>query len=311
MISRALPKIAVVGSINRDLVIRCGKFPEPGETVLADSAAEICGGKGANQAVAAARAGGDVLMVGRVGDDAFAGRLKDNLMAQRIDCQAVLSTDGCPSGLAIVAVRGDGQNSIMVVAGANGRLSVDDVRSHADRIGQCDVVLLQLEVPIETVEALIQMIRDSGARVILDPAPVPRRWSVSLAAVDLICPNETEASQITGMPVETIEQAEAAAKAIHQMGAANVAITLGAKGTLLYDGQEAHLIGPTIVNAVDTTAAGDAFAGALAVRWAETDDLIDAIRFANAAGGIAASRPGAQPAMGSRQEIEDLYRNMS
>jgi ribokinase len=311
MITRALPKIAVIGSINMDLVVRCGKFPEPGETVLADSAAEICGGKGANQAVAAARAGGDVLMVGRVGDDAFAGRLRDNLVAHGIDCQAVLSTDQCPSGLAIVAVRDDGQNSIMVVAGANGRLSIDDVRSHADRIGQCDVVLVQLEVPIETVETLISMIRGSGARVILDPAPVPPRWSASLAAVDLLCPNETEASQITGLPVETIEQVEAVAKALHQMGAANVAITLGAKGTLFYDGTEARLIEPITVHAVDTTAAGDAFAGALAVRWAETDDLIDAIRFANAAGGIAASRPGAQPAMGSRQEIEDLYRDMS
>jgi ribokinase len=308
---RAVPKIAVIGSINMDLVIRCGRFPEPGETVLAESSAEICGGKGANQAVAAARAGGDVLMVGRVGDDAFAGRLRDNLVAQRIDCQAVMSTDGSPSGLAVVMVRDDGQNSILVVSGANGRLSIDDVRAHAERIRQCDVVLMQLEIPIETVETLIPLIRGSCARVILDPAPVPPRWSASLAAVDLICPNETEASQITGVPVETIEQVEAAAKALHQMGAANVAITLGAKGTLFYDGHQAHLIEPIAVNAVDTTAAGDAFAGALAVRWAETDDLIDAIRFANAAGGIAASRPGAQPAMGSRQEIEDFYRTLS
>lgn len=300
------PKIAVIGSINMDLVIRCHNLPASGQTILANSSAEICGGKGANQAVAAARAGGDVTMIGRVGDDAFADRLVANLQNAEIQTAHVLRTDDCASGVAVVAVEDSGQNSIMVVPGSNGRVSVDDIENARSVIESSAVVLLQLEIPIDAVEEAIRIAKNANVRVILDPAPAPDVWSESLFHADLLCPNESEAAAFVGIPVENMEQAEAAARAMHAEGAANVAITLGDQGTLLFDGQQTHLVSPFPINAVDSTAAGDAFAGALAVHWAEQNSLLDAVRFGNAAGALSASRQGAQPSMGSRSEIEKL-----
>jgi ribokinase len=298
------PRIVVVGSINMDLVIRCGSLPVPGQTITAQSSAEFCGGKGANQAVAAAKMEGDVWMVGSVGDDSFASRLLDNLRSHRIHTDAVAQSEDCPSGLAIVAVESSGQNAIMVVPGANGRVTREDVYAHRDLIQSADVLLLQLEIPVDAVLAAIEIAREANVRIVVDPAPVPAIWTDALLQVDLVCPNETEAAAITGRTIETLVDAEVAARELRRRGAKQVALTLGDRGTLLLrDGHSIHL--PAMkVDAVDTTAAGDAFAGALAVRWAETDDLVDAIRLANIAGAIAATRPGAQASMASRQEIE-------
>ncbi len=304
--SASKPRIAVIGSINMDLLVRCGTLPRPGETILANSSAEICGGKGANQAVAAARAGGDVTMVGRIGDDAFAGRLLDNLQQEQIDCQHVRATAVTPSGLAIVAVESSGQNSIMVVPGANGRVAVEDVQAASDVIRSCDTLLVQLEVPLAAVVAAKEIARAAGVRVILDPAPSPRELPAELSDVDLICPNESEASALTGLPVESVEQAEAAARALQSQGACAVVITMGTAGSLLLADDRTHLIEPFAVDAIDTTAAGDAFAGALAVHWAQHGDLHRAVRFANAGGALAASREGAQPAMATCSEIEEM-----
>jgi len=304
--SPSKPRIVVVGSINMDLVVRCGKLPMPGETVLAQSSRGVCGGKGANQAVAAARAGGEVTMVGRVGDDAFAGRLVENLRREGVQTDHVLPTGRLASGLAVVAVEDSGQNAILVVPGANGRVSVDDVRAARSAIESADVVLLQLEIPIKTVLATIDIARSAGVRVVLDPAPVPARWPDELLEVDLLTPNESEAAALVGRPVESIEEAKVAARKLNEKDARNVAITLGDRGTLLFDEQQTRRIEPFAVEAVDTTAAGDAFAGALAVFWAERDDLAEAVRLANAAGALAASREGAQPGMASREEIENL-----
>ena len=288
-----------------DLVVRCSRLPRPGETLLAESSAEICGGKGANQAVAAARAGGDVRMIGRVGDDAFAKRLVTNLEEEGIDCSAVHSASNCASGLAIVAVESSGQNSILVVPGSNARVVQEDVTSAQAMIESSDVLLVQLEVPLETVVAAVDVARHAGVRVILDPAPAVASFPDRLFDVDLICPNETETEALIGTPVATVEDAEAAARQLADRGCRQVAITLGDRGTMLLDqtGKTDH-VAAIPVEAIDTTAAGDAFAGALAVFWAEGCPLLEAVRMANRAGAIAASREGAQPAMASRAEIQ-------
>jgi ribokinase len=300
------PNIVVCGSINMDLVVRCESLPIAGETITAQSANEVCGGKGANQAVAAARAGGRVRMIGRVGSDAFANRLMTNLIDQGVDNAGVLCTADCTSGLAVVAVEDSGQNAILIVAGANALVSVADIQSARSVIESADALLLQLEVPTSTVIAAIRIAKQAGVRCILDPAPVAKPWDDELLAVDLVCPNEFEASAITGISIHTIDDAHQAAKQLMRRGSKNVAITLGEKGVALLTEDAFHHIQAISVQAVDTTAAGDGFAGALGVRWAQTNDLVESVRFANIAGAIAATRHGAQPSLATRQEIESL-----
>lgn len=309
-------RIAVVGSINMDIVVRCDELPLPGQTVLARESLEICGGKGANQAVAAAKAGGQVRMIGRVGDDAFSNRLLNNLNHHSVETTAIQCTNQISSGVAIVAVERSGQNSIMVVAGANGRLEPSDVNQYSQMVRESDVLLLQLEIPLNSVVESIRIAKSAKTRVVLDPAPVPHDWPALIRQIhetvnisdpiDLICPNETEASALAGLPVGNLIEAEKAARTLHAQGISNVIITLASQGALLFDGQATHHIPPFPITAVDTTAAGDAFAGALGVRWSETNCLTEAIRFANAAGAIAATRPGAQCSLPSREEIEEM-----
>lgn len=291
-----------------DLVVRCQTLPQPGQTILADSSAEVCGGKGANQAVAAARAGGQVSMVGRVGDDSFADRLTGNLRREHVECDSVQATADCSSGLAIVSVEQSGQNSIVVVPGANGQVTVDDIQAAHRVIESAEVLLVQLEIPMDAVLAAVRIAQAAGVSVVLDPAPVQKSLLPELFHVDLLCPNESEAEVLAEMPVTCEKSAETAARRLHELGARQVAITLGAQGTMVFDGETATLIEPFRVTAVDTTAAGDAFAGAFAVRQAEGTSLTEAVRFANAAGALAASREGAQPGMATRDEIESLLK---
>ena len=296
------PKIVVLGSINMDLVARCDALPLRGQTLTAKSFTEIPGGKGANQAVAASRAGARVSMIGRIGSDAFADRLLTDLKDDRVDVKAVQTAEG-PSGVAMITVADDGENQIVVVPGANGCVTPKDVDRYADLITDADVLLLQLEVPMECVVRAIEVARGGDTRVILDPAPAPDNFPSKLLEVDLICPNETEAASLTGAPVETPDQIETAARRLYERGAKAVAITCGAHGTLLFDEKTVTHIEAFPTNAIDTTAAGDAFTGAVAVHWAETDLLVDAIRFGNAAGSIAASRAGAKPSLPTKSEI--------
>lgn len=299
----------VLGSINMDLVIRCNQLPRPGQTIIADSSAEVPGGKGANQAVAAARAGGDVSMIGRVGDDAFSSRLVDNLQRERIVTTGVLPTAGTPSGLAIVAVESSGENSIVAVPGANACLTPVDVEAFADRIRAADVLMLQLEVPVETVLAAIEIARQAGVTIVLDPAPMPPSIDDALLNVDLICPNESETEAIVGHPVSSDEEIDRAIASLHARGARQVILTLGSRGAVASDGTTIHRITPTPITPVDTTAAGDAFAGALAVRLAEGASLFEAAAFAAAAGALAATRLGAQPGMPTRTEIDQILQS--
>ena len=294
-----------------DLVIRCASLPVPGQTMTAESSQEIPGGKGANQAVAASRAGGDVVMIGRVGDDSMASQLIDNLHSQQVRTDRVLRTQHCASGLAVVAVESSGQNAILVVPAANAKVSVEDVNDAESLLRAADVVLLQLEIPLATVTRAIEIAKDAGVPVILDPAPMPSSLPKEILQVDVLCPNQSEAAALVGYPVETLDDARRAAKDLLGQGVRQAIITMAEQGAVIHDGSSSQWIEPFKIEPVDTTAAGDAFAGALAVRLAEREPLSKAARFAAAAGAIAATRLGAQPAMPSRIEIDQRIRQAS
>ena len=222
----------------------------------------------------------------------------------RIDAWDTTVSLDASVGVALINVAEDGENQIVVVPGANGCLTRQDVEQFSQLIAEADVLLLQLEIPMDCVLHAIGIAKNCKTRVILDTAPVPDHWSEELFDVDLICPNETEAAALAGQPVETTKQAETAARTLHQFGARAVAITLGSSGTLLHDGMSTTLVEPFETDSVDATAAGDAFAGAVAVHWVESGSLPAAIRFGNAAGSLAASRTGAQPSLPKRAEID-------
>ena len=301
----SVPHIVVVGSINMDLVARMARLPRPGETVPGDDFQMIPGGKGANQAVAAARLGARVTMIGRVGDDSFGEVLRRGLIENGIDTTHVLTTAGCSSGVALIGVETSGANSITVVAGANGQLTPHDVESRADVIAAADALIVQLETPLDTVATAIRLAREAGVRTILDPAPAPSGvLPDDLRAVDLISPNQTEAEALTGIIVSDLATAERAARRLQQLGAREVVLKLGELGALICDatGRIEH-VSATKANVIDTTAAGDAFTAALTVALAEGRSLIDATRFGCAAGTLACTKFGAQPAMPARDDL--------
>jgi len=306
--SEKSPQIAVVGSLNMDLIIESPRLPRPGETVIASDSQQSPGGKGGNQSVAAARLGATVSHIGRLGDDSFGDLLADNLKAEKIDIQAVQRTEQTPSGLAVVMVDLQGHNSIMVVPGANSLLTPDDIEKHAEVIRNADLLLVQLEVPIEAVLKAIEIAKEASTRLILDPAPVPAAnlLTPELLGVDLACPNATEAEEILGVSINSVQDARQAAWKFTQLGTKNVIITLGEEGAVLSDGKGIDFVAPYAVDVEDTTAAGDAFAAAVAVRWAEGVELAEAARFACAAGALTSTKLGAQEAMPTRQEVESL-----
>lgn len=301
------PKILVLGSINMDLVVRTATLPAPGETLLGHELKQIPGGKGANQAVAAARLGARVAMVGRVGNDGFAARLTDELGANDVDTDRVAATDNYSSGVAVISVDDEGQNCITVIPGANAQLSCTDVRTHQSAFDEIDLLMLQLEVPLETVMGAIELARSRSIPVLLDPAPAPGEFPPELLQVDFLCPNETEAGALSGIPVNDVNGAKEAAKILHARGASHVIITMGNQGAVMCDqtGKCYHSPGFS-VDAIDSTAAGDAFAAAFAIGIAEGSTFQDAVRFGCAAGAVATGRVGAQPAMPIRNDITTL-----
>lgn len=301
---RKRPKIAVVGSINMDLVVRLEKLPSPGETLIGIDSEEICGGKGANQAVAAARMGGQVVMVGKVGRDSFAEKLITNLRNEGVSTQFVTQSDTVVgSGLAIVTVDSTGQNSIVVLPNANHDLRPTDIDDAENEIANSDCVLVQLEIPMETVEHTIALAKKHRVRIIVDPAPAPATVNPSLFQADLICPNESEATRLTGIKIDSIDHACQAVQSLMELGCPSAAITMGDRGVVLANAGRVQHIEAHSVDSVDSTAAGDAFAGCLAVCWSETGDLRESIGMANIAGALSASRPGAQPSMATRAEV--------
>lgn len=289
-----------------DLVVRSSRLPVPGETLTGSSLQEIPGGKGANQAVAAARLGGQVTMIGRVGDDAFGATLKNGLQAEGIDVSAIAVTDNCSSGVAIIGVDDSGQNCITVVPGANGQLTAADVEACSDCFDDADVLVVQLEVPIETIQAAVRLAKRNNVKVILDPAPAIAELPQDLFSVDVLCPNETEAALLTGIEIDSVDSAARAARKLQRRGASSVIVTLGNRGVVVIDNDDQVTHQTALpVAAVDTTAAGDAFAAAVAVELGRGQQIAVASRFGCAAGAIAASRPGAQPAMPARHEVSE------
>lgn len=300
------PLVTVVGSLNTDLVIRAPRLPSPGETVSGGEFATFPGGKGANQAVAAARLGAAVAMVGSVGGDDFGRRLADGLRSDGIDVTHVRVDTEEASGTALITVDPEGQNTIVVAPGANWRLTPEDVAAAETLIARSSIVLLQLEVPMDAVLAAARLAHGHGVRVVLDPAPAPRpplpRELFRL--IDVVNPNEGEALALSGVTVTDEQAAGVAAVHLLEDGARAVVIKLGARGAFLHDGTRGRMVPGIRVDAVDTTAAGDAFAGALAVGLAEGKDLFAAVRFANTAGALSVTRRGAQPSMPSRAEVD-------
>ena len=306
------PLVVVVGSINMDLVVKTAVLPGPGQTVQGRQFTSIPGGKGANQAVAAARLGARVHMIGKVGGDDFGEHLLICLNKNQVNTSAVVVAEGISSGLAIVMVDSRGENSICVVAGANGQMQPDDLIAHEELIAQAKVVLLQLDLPLPTVLQAIKLARKHGVKTILDPAPAAADTPAELLKVDIITPNHIEAGVMVGEPVADVRSAKTVAAALVAKGPEAVVVTIGEKGAVLVDKSHhiRHFPAPKVA-IVDTTAAGDAFTGALSAAIAREEKLSDAIRYANAAGALTCTKFGAQPAMPTRREVEDLLAKQS
>ena len=297
-----MKKIIVVGSANTDMVVKIDKHPLPGETRLGGDFFMNAGGKGANQAVAAARLGGNVAFVAKVGNDIFGKQTLDGLTNEHIDTSHVFIDETAPSGTALIIVNEAGENSIVVASGANAKLSVEDVGSIAD-LTDAAFILMQLETPLETVSAVIKAAKINGTHVILNPAPAQYLSDTILDGLFLLIPNESEASILTGIIVKDLATASKAADAILQRGVSHVIITLGKQGAYFKSLYKEFLIPAPIVTAVDTTAAGDTFCGALIVAKTEGKDWEEAIKFAIAAASLSVTRMGAQASIPYRNEI--------
>lgn len=295
--------ILVFGSINMDLVACVPRLPAPGETLSGSDFFSAPGGKGANQAAACARLGAEVAMIGRVGNDVFGSTLRSGLQELGVDVFGVVDMPG-PSGVAVIAVDERGENSIIVIPGANGQVGAEDLaRLDASLPGKSSL-LLQLEIPIEVITAAAQMAHTHGVRVILDPAPAYSLPEQLYSLIDIITPNVSEAASLVGFPVKDLALAEHASRVLMQRGVSQVIIKMGALGAYLHDGKAGELISGFPVEALDTTAAGDAFNGALAVALERGDIPREAVRFANAAGALSAMKRGAQPSMPSLKDVE-------
>lgn len=300
--------IVVIGSINMDLVARVDRLPRAGETVHGLDLLQVPGGKGANQAVAAARLGARSTMIGRVGDDGFGQELKKSLRSAGVGIDHVSVTERCSSGVALIGVDQSGQNTITIVAGANGRMTPADVSRVDSVIASADAIMLQLEIPIPAVEWALAAARRHGVLSVLDTAPAPQaELPPTLFEADIISPNQTEAEQLTGIEVRNPDDAIRAAQVLRRRGARYVIIKLGEQGALSVDqDSRATHVAAASVQVVDTTAAGDAFTAAVALGFAEGLSPVESVRFGCAAGTLAATGLGAQQSLPTRAEVEQF-----
>ena len=298
-------KIVVIGSSNTDMVVRSERLPRPGESVIGGGFMMAGGGKGANQAVAVARMGHRVLFAAAVGNDMFGDAAVAAYKRFGIDTTYIARKD-TPSGVALIMVDGAGQNSISVALGANNTLTVEDVMPALEQVESGDIVLLQLEIPMETVDACVAVAAAKGARVVLNPAPAATVSEHTLSKLYLITPNQTEAQTLTGVDVTDIASAELAAQVLASRGVERVVITMGGSGAFLYHNGKGELIPAHKVAAVDTTAAGDVYNGALCAALAEGQSLQDALKFATKASAISVTRVGAQPSVPTREEVDNF-----
>lgn len=297
-------KLVVLGSVNADHVLQVASFPRPGETLHGHSYCVIPGGKGANQAVAAARLGADIAFIACVGDDSFGHQMRDTFAREGMNTEAVMIEDNMPTGIAMIQVAATGENSICISAEANGCLTPERLAPHHHLIEQADTLLMQLETPMETIEAAAKIAKQAGTRVVLNPAPAQPLSDDLLQHLDMITPNETEAELLTGVKVDNVTTAQQAADALHAKGIKRVLITLGSQGVWLSDNGKGRQVPGFRVDAKDTTAAGDTFNGALLTALQEGREMEEAIRFAHAAAAISVTRFGAQTSIPHRREVE-------
>jgi ribokinase len=298
------PRIVVIGSANIDLVTYTDQFPRPGETIFGREFSLGFGGKGANQAVAARLCGADVAMVARVGDDLFGPANIENFTSRGIDVRHVMTTAGVSSGVAPIFVESSGQNRIWVVKGANDRLLPADVAAASDVLAGADFLVMQLEIPIETVYYALRFARQRGIRTILNPAPGQSLDFAEISNADYVIPNETEAEALTGIPVHTLPDARACTKKMLEGGLRRVIVTLGANGALLATAEGMRHVAPFAVTPVDTTGAGDAFIGSLACFLSEGFDELEAIARANLYAALSTLAPGTQKSFVTRERFD-------
>jgi ribokinase len=305
----AAPKIVVVGSSNMDIYSWTHHLPEPGETVIGDRYWMVMGGKGANQAVAASQLGAEVAMVGRVGDDLFGRQMIETLASYKVSSDFIQVDRHAGSGVALVVVDKKPENIIVVIPGANMRISQEDVDAAAEKLRNSQVLMMQLEIPLEAIERAMETARKGEAYIILNPAPARPLPSRLLSMAHLITPNQNEAKVLSGIPADTMPGAENAGRRLLEMGAHAVIITLGPDGALVFRDKEAksvHVPGVPMKDAIDTTGAGDAFMGGLSVAIAEGKNLEQAASHANFVAALSTRRLGAMPSMPSREEVEEL-----
>jgi ribokinase len=297
-------KILILGSCNVDLVFKIPRFHHPGETILAESQATFFGGKGANQAVSSKRLGGDVSFIAKVGNDLYGESYRQHLIKNGLNRKPILKDRRLPTGMAVIELTPEGENRIIASPGANGSLSVEDLK----RLQSCwrgvDVFVTQLETPLATVERGLRLAKGQGSLTLLNPSPPVRLSPRFLSSVDFIVPNEVEAQSLTGMRWKGERDIRKMAERLLEMGVRNVVITLGPKGLFFKNRSEEIWMNAFRVKVVDTTAAGDAFMGALAVALSENRPIHEALRFANGAGALAATKLGAQPSLPFRKEVE-------
>lgn len=298
------PSLVVLGSSNTDMIIQLERLPRPGETLLGGNFTTAAGGKGANQAVAAARAGGAVTFVARIGRDIFGDQALAGFRRDRLNTDYVFRDPTAPSGVALIFVARDGSNSIAVASGANARLSPADVRKARPALTGAAVLVLQLETPLPTVQAAARLAARAGVPVILNPAPAQALPDTLLQTVHLLTPNESEAETLTGVKVTDDASAARAARRLLTRGVRGVILTLGARGAWVATPELSRHVPTFRVKPVDTTAAGDVFNGALAVAFSEGRPLLECVRFANAAAALSVTRLGAQPSAPTRPQIE-------
>ncbi|WP_025123153.1 MULTISPECIES: ribokinase [unclassified Serratia (in: enterobacteria)] len=297
-------KLVVLGSINADHILNIKQFPQPGETVIGQQYKVAFGGKGANQAVAAGRSGADIAFIACVGADDIGERIRQQLASDRIDTQPIEAIADNTTGVALIFVNAEGENVIGIDAGANAAVTPDYLNRYRQKIIDADALLMQLESPLETVIAAAKLAKQHQTQVILNPAPACELSDELLAMIDMITPNETEAQRLTGVAVNNDADADRAANILHAKGIGYVIITLGSRGVWLSENGKGKLVPGFKVKAVDTIAAGDTFNGALVTALLEGKVMSDAVRFAHAAAAIAVTRPGAQPSVPWREEID-------
>lgn len=296
-------KIIIVGSSNMDMVVKTDHIPVPGETVLSGAFFMNPGGKGANQAVAVARLGGEALFISKMGNDVFGKQFSQLFSNEGIDTSFIVSDEDLPSGVALITVDKSGENSIVVASGANAHLFSNDIERALPQIAQCNILLVQLEIPMETVNYVVKFAAEKGVKVILNPAPANTLTPELLKCVYILTPNKTEAAMISGINVNSIETAKKAAKIIYSQGVKNVVVTMGSLGAVICKEGKCTVVTATQVETIDTTAAGDVFNGALAVAVSEGKDLEQAVDFACLAAAISVTRLGAQSSIPYRNEL--------